>query len=129
MEKKLMYYLNTEELKNGKLEETIDQTQKDFPNKEVKANIEINEYGVHVITFEFENKNSYFNKISIWFRKKKEQHLKKKMLAEKNRSYNYYDDYLYSTNIIRNEKTQQKINRFSRSKYGQYQSQGNFKPF
>lgn len=106
MEKQLKYYFNSEEYSEGKIQETITQTQKDFPNKDIKSNVTVNEFGVYVITFEFENKNTYFNRIRIWFRKKveKRKHNKIKLLKEKN-GYKL------------------------ENKYGQYQTKGTFKPY
>lgn len=71
--KYLEYYLDSRIYSSEEVQKSIDETKKEFPNKNVKVNITLNDFGVYIITFEFENKNTYFNriKIKLWRKFKK----------------------------------------------------------
>lgn len=68
--KYLEYYLDSRIYSSEEVQKSIDETKKEFPNKKVEVNIALNDFGVYIITFKFENKNTYFNKIKIKFWKK-----------------------------------------------------------
>lgn len=68
--KYLEYYLDSRIYSSEEIQKSIDDIKKEFPNKKVKVSIELNDFGVYIITFKFESKNTYFNKIKIKFRKR-----------------------------------------------------------
>ena len=71
--KYLEYYLDSRIYSSEEVQRSIDETKKEFPNKKVKVSIALNDFGMYIITFKFENKNTYFNKIKIklWRKVKK----------------------------------------------------------
>lgn len=68
--KNLEYYLDSSIYSGEEIQKNIEKTKKEFPNKKVKVSIGLNEFGMYIITFQFENKNSILGKIKIWFWKK-----------------------------------------------------------
>lgn len=77
----LEYYLDSRIYNQEEVQKNIDETKKEFPNKEITVNITINKFGMYVITFYFENKNTIFNRIRIYFKKKRHERL---LLQERN---------------------------------------------
>ena len=71
----LQYYLDSRIYNQEEVQKNIDETKKEFPNKEITVDITINRFGMYVITFYFENKNTIFNRIRIYFRRKKHERL------------------------------------------------------
>lgn len=71
--KNLEYYLDSKIYTNEDVKQSIEETKKEFPNKNVKASIALNEFGMYIITLQFENKNTFFNRIviKIWSRFKR----------------------------------------------------------
>ena len=71
---------------------------------------------MYEITFEFENKNTYFNRIRIWFRKKirrKENNENNKLLEARNQ-------------ILQSDRYEKYT---GNNRYGNYESKGTFKPY
>lgn len=68
--KYLEYYLDSRIYSSEEVQKSIDKTKKEFPNKKVKVSIALNKFGMYIITFKFENKNTFFNKIKIKLWKK-----------------------------------------------------------
>lgn len=60
--KNLEYYLDSK-ISGEELQRSIEQTKKQFPNKKAEVRIGLNEFGMYVITFKFENKKTFFSKI------------------------------------------------------------------
>lgn len=77
----LEYYLDSRIYNQEEVQKNIDETKKEFPNKEITVDITINKFGMYVITFYFENKNTIFNRIRIYFKKKRHERL---LLQERN---------------------------------------------
>lgn len=71
--KNLEYYLDASVYSSEEVQKSIEETKKEFPNKKVKVSIALNEFNMYIITFQFENKNNFFNTIiiKIWRRFKK----------------------------------------------------------
>lgn len=71
--KNLQYYLDSRIYSSEEVQKSIEETKKEFPNKNVKVSVALNNFGMYIITFEFENKNTFFNriKIKLWKRFKK----------------------------------------------------------
>ncbi len=89
MTRNLQYYLDSRIYSSEEIQKSIDETKKDFPNKNIKVTLSLNDFGVYIITFKFENKNTLFDKIKIKFRKK----LKKQILLEEYSSKPQYGKY------------------------------------
>lgn len=104
--KNLEYYLDSRIYTSEEVQKSIDKTKREFPNKNVEASICLNDFGVYVITFKFENKNNYFNKIKIRFWKK----FKKTLLLD-NGNKNRLDQY------------------YGENRYGQYKSTKTYRPY
>lgn len=77
----LEYYLDSRIYNQEEVQKNIDETRKEFQNKKITVDITINKFGMYVITFYFENKNTIFNKIRIYFKKKRRERL---LLQERN---------------------------------------------
>ena len=81
-----------------------------------------------MITFKFENKNKYFNKIKILLKRKKS----KRLMIEENREQNREQKELYRENksLIRKEKEQKRFDKYlGENHYGQYKSNGCYRPY
>ncbi len=98
-QKYLEYYLDSRIYSSEEVQQSIEETKKEFPNKKVKVTIALNDFGMYIITFKFENKNTYFNKIKIKLWQKFRKPL---MLDNGNRSgERRYGQYKKSTKIYR----------------------------
>ena len=64
------YYLDSKIYSNEDVQKNIEETKKEFPKKDIKVDVKLNQFGMYVITYNFENKNTLFNKIILFFRKK-----------------------------------------------------------
>lgn len=71
--KNLEYYLDSRIYSKEEVKQSIAETKKEFPNKKVEVKVILNEFGMYIITFQFENQKSWFNRIviKIWRRFKK----------------------------------------------------------
>lgn len=105
--KHLEYYLDSRIYSSEEVQKSIDKTKKEFPNKKVKVSIALNDFGVYIITFQFENKNTFFNKIKISFWKK----FRKPLLLDKGK--------------------ESRIEKYSgeQKRYGQYKSTKTYRPY
>ena len=66
----LEYYLDSRIYTTDEVSKSIEDTKKQFPNKKIKVTLALNDFGVYIITFRFENKNNYWNKIKIKLKSK-----------------------------------------------------------
>mgnify|MGYP001195578496 FL=1 len=67
----LEYYLDSKVYNYEDVEKNIEETKKDFPKKKFSVNVTTNSFGMYVITFNFENKKTWFSKIILYFKRKK----------------------------------------------------------
>lgn len=123
----LEYYLDSKLYSDEEVQNSIDKAKKEFPNQNIKVNVFLNEFGVYIITLEFENKRTFFNRIKIFFRKK---HNDKLLLSgNKEPQKNKYVKQLYTQNIILT-KGQERLEKYSGdNKYGKYKNTGNYHPY
>lgn len=63
--KYLEYYLDSRIYTDEEVKESIKQTKKEFKKKNPKVSVTLNQFGVYVITFEFEGRQSLFDRIII----------------------------------------------------------------
>ncbi len=61
----LEYFFDSRIYSTEDIQKSIEETKKEFSNKEIKVNIELNEFDVYIITFEFEDKDTYLDKMKI----------------------------------------------------------------
>ena len=113
-EKCLQYYMDSKEYTKEQVQTSINETKKEFANKKVQTKVELNEFGVYIITFYFENKNTIWNRIRIFFKRKD----KKKMLVEKTTK----------PSKTKSNKTQSRIERYYGNTYGRYKTTREYKP-
>lgn len=94
----LVYYLDSKKYNYEGVQKSIDETKKEYVKKDVQVNVDINEYGMYVVTFYIKNKNTFFNKIRLYFRIKN-----KLLLQEKNnkKEEHKYGEYKSSYKIYR----------------------------
>lgn len=71
--KNLEYYLDSRIYSTEEVRKSIEETKKEFSNKKVEVKVSLNDFGMYIITFQFENKNTFFNRIiiKIWTKFKK----------------------------------------------------------
>lgn len=69
--KRLEYYFDSKEYTREQVEENIEEVKKEFPNKKIRVETELNDYGMYIITLYFQNKNTILNKIRILIKNKK----------------------------------------------------------
>lgn len=123
----LEYYLDSKMYSNEDIQNSIDKAKKEFPNKNINVSVFLNEFGVYVVTLEFENKHTFFHRIKIFLRKK---HNNKLLLAgnkepQKNK---YVEHFFEQDNIL--TKTKERLQKYSGdNKYGKYKSTGNYRPY
>ena len=69
--KNLEYYLDAK-ISGEEMQKSIEQTKKQFSNKKIEVRIALNQFGMYIITFKFQDKNTFFNKI---FKKARKENL------------------------------------------------------
>lgn len=115
-QKCLEYYLDSSVYTAEDVQASIDETKKDFANKDVYTTIYLNKFGVYVITFYFENKNTLWNRIRIFFKKKE----KKNLLLEQNNK---------QQKEKKEKKQKSRLEKYYGNHYGQYKSTGTYRPY
>lgn len=73
--KSLEYYLDSKKYDYESVQKSIDNTKKEYEKKEVEVNVKINKYGMYIITFYFRNKDTVFNRIRLYFRRRNNKKL------------------------------------------------------
>ena len=89
----LVYYLDSKKYDDVGVQKSINETKKEYKKekKEIEVNVDINEYGMYVITFYIKNKNTIFNRIRLYFRRKKNPLLQEKNNKKEVRKYGNYE--------------------------------------
>ena len=86
----LEIYLDSNKNGSKEIQKQIKQARKDFPNKKIDARISLNEYGMYVITFDFQNKDNYWNRLKEHRNERKNLLLEEKLLNKKEKIYGEY---------------------------------------
>ena len=73
--KHLEYYMDSKIFSENEVQKSIDNTRKEFPNKEIEVQVSLNKFGVYVITLTFKNKNNFIKNIFIKLKMKKKSKL------------------------------------------------------
>ncbi len=112
--KRLEYYFDSKEYTQEEVEENIEGVKKEFPNKKIKVETELNDYGMYIITFYFENRNTIFNKIRVFIKNRKE----KTLLLEEAKVKN-----------INITKKNNRLEKYYGQKYGLYKETKRYRPY
>ncbi len=122
--KYLEYYMDSKVYSNKEIQNSISETKKQFPKKDINVNIHLNEFGVYVITYEFENKNTYFNKMKMLYKKRKMEMVQKRKQTKNN------ENYRESQNLKNAEKINKRFEKYSgNNRYGKYKNTGVYLPY
>ena len=111
----LEYYLDSKVYNYEDVEKNIEETKKDFPKKKFTVNVTINSFGMYVITFIFENKETWFSKIILYFKRKKVLLLQEANANNKNNNFG--------------KEGNKRLEKAYRNQYGKYKSTGIYKPY
>lgn len=114
--KSLEYYFDSKEYTQEEVQENIEEIKREFPNKKIKVETEINNYGVYVLTVHFENKNSLFNKFRIFIKSKK----KNTLLLEQGKEI---------TKSRKNKRPSKKLEKYYGKEYGLYKQTKQYRPY
>lgn len=99
----LEFYLDSKDYGNKEIQEKIEETKKEFPDKTTDVRIILNDFGMYVITINFKNKYDFLSGLK---RTSKEQKIRRKKI------------FTMSNKKIKQDK-----------KYGQYKQTGTFRPY
>ena len=102
-EKCLEYYLDARKYSAEEVEKNIEETKKEFPKKKIDVEVTLNPFGMYIITFYFHDKNTIWNKIKIYLRKRRAI-----MLQESNKT---------------------RLKKYSEKEYGKYKTTKTYKPY
>lgn len=132
--KYLEYYMDSKIYSKEEVQKSIDNTKKEFSSKKVNVQVYLNEFGVYIITFEFNNKNSFFKNIFLKFKSKRKNIL---LLTEKSKTKINNDLYKINGNVnhtvkdrrTKQDKLQKRFEKYYGNKYGKYKSTGIYRPY
>lgn len=113
-QKCLKYYLDSKIYSTEEVQKNIEETKKEFPKKDIKVDVELNQFGMYIITFYFENKNTFWNKIIVFLKKNN----KPKLLLQEN-----------NTNIKTKDKEKSRLEKYYGRQYGSYKKTGIYRPY
>ncbi len=124
-QKYLEYFMDSRIYSEQDIIKNIEETKRDFSNKNIKTNVMLNRFGIYEIVFEFKEKDTYINKFKIWFAKNRN-----KLKFD----YKIRDD-IEKENKNKN-KNKNKINsheermaKYTGVKYGMYKQTKEYKPY
>lgn len=86
----LEYYLDSKIYTEEEIQNSIDDTKKEFKNKQIDVKIKLNDYGVYIITFYIAKKITILSKIIIKFKKRRNEKLLLREANASNRKYGMY---------------------------------------
>lgn len=102
----LEYYLDASIYSSQDIQKSIDETKKEFANKEVNVSITLNDFGMYVVTFQFKNKNTYWNRIKIRCKRK------------------------FQKPLLLDDGKKTRLEKYSgKNRYGHYKSTGTYRPY
>ena len=125
--KYLEYYMDSKIYSKNEVQQSIDNTKKEFPNKKIDVQVYLNKFSVYIVTFTFRNKDSFFKNIFIKLKVKRKNKL---LLAEtmENRNINNVNQ-IIRTKKAKQEKLQQRFEKYYDRKYGEYKKTGIYRPY
>ena len=87
----LQYYFDSKTYDNMQISRSIEETKREFPKKTIDVKVDLNNYGVYIVTFYIKSKNNYFTKIVSNF--KNSRNKKKPSRFERYTGENKYGKY------------------------------------
>ena len=123
--KHLEYYMDSKIFSKNEVQKSIDDTKKEFPNKEIEVQVSLNKFGVYVITFTFKNKNSFIKNIFIKLKLKRKNKL---LLSEKVETKNV-NQILNMKKEVKKDKEQSRLEKYYGKKYGAYKQTHTYRPY
>lgn len=108
--KYLEYYMDSKIYSKEEVQKSIDETKKEFPNRQIDVQVQLNKFGVYIITFTFNKKNSFIRKIFIKLKFRKKNNL------------------LLTENTKKN-KIQKRYEKYNNKVYGQYKTTHTYRPY
>ena len=115
--KNLEYYFDSRIYSQEQIQENIEKIKNEHKNKKATVHIALNEFGMYIITFQFEDKNTLIRKILLWFRNIKQK--RAYLLLEEKTTKNNKEE----------ARTKSRLEKYYGNKYGQYESRGTYKPY
>ena len=116
-------YFDSKIYSNQEIIQSIEETKKEYSKKIVDVDINLNEFGVYVVTYYFKNQDNIFQKIFI----------KIKQRRNKNKTVLLQERSLRHEKMTREERKQEKVRKrmekYSGNKYGVYKQTRTFKPY
>ena len=114
--KYLEYYMDSKIYSKDEVEKSIDETKKEFPNRQIDVQVHLNKFGVYIITFTFNKKNSFIRKIFIKLKFRKKNNL---LLTENTKK----------SKKLKENKVQKRFEKYNNKVYGQYKATHTYKPY
>ena len=116
-------YFDSKTYSNQEIMQSIEETKKEYSKKIVDVDINLNEFGVYVVTYYFKNQDNIFQKIFI----------KIKQRRKKNKTVLLQERSLVHEKMTREERKREKIRKrmekYSGNKYGVYKQTRTYKPY
>ena len=116
-------YFDSKIYSNQEIIQSIEETKKEYSKKIVDVDINLNEFGVYVVTYYFKNQDNIFQKIFI----------KIKQIRNKNKTVLLQERSLRHEKMTREERKQEKVRKrmekYSGNKYGVYKQTKTYKPY
>ena len=116
-------YFDSKTYSNQEIIKKIEETKKEFSKKIIDIDINLNEFGVFVVTYYFKVSNNIFHKIFIKIKQKKKKN-ETKLLQEKSFSFDKK-----TRKERKQEKIRKRIEKYSGNKYGVYKETRTYKPY
>lgn len=110
--KYLEYYMDSKIYSKDEVQKSIDETKKEFPNRQIDVQVHLNKFGVYIITFTFNKKNSFIRKIFIKLKFRKKNNL---LLTEESET--------------KQDKVQKRFEKYNNKTYGQYKATHTYRPY
>lgn len=110
--KYLEYYMDSKIYSKDEVQKSIDETKKEFPNRQIDVQVHLNKFGVYIITFTFNKKNSFIRKIFIKLKFRKKNNL---LLTEESGT--------------KQDKVQKRFEKYNNKTYGQYKATHTYRPY
>lgn len=98
--KYLEYYMDSKVYSKDEVQKSIDETKKEFPNRQIDVQVHLNKFGVYIITFIFNKKNSL-------------------LLTENTKK----------SKKIKKDKVQKRFEKYNNKTYGQYKATHTYRPY
>ncbi len=116
-------YFDAKAYSNQEILQSIEETKKEYSKKIIDVDINLNEFGVYVVTYYFKTSSNVFQKIFI----------KIKQRRKKNKTVLLQEKSLGHEKITRKERKREKIRKrmekYSGNKYGVYKETRTYKPY